>query len=137
MTSDCHGCAFPRQTHRSQVAPGERRPVAEAGENSEVGRARSNTPAMKIRVHHPHPPTRRQLARGYTRLRYPARHCERETAKAGPVSTRRHQRLTHDTGASVNGSWQRWPGASAEELSLTIGRAPERVAVVRLIEGGL
>lgn len=52
---------------------GERGTVAEPVECSEVGRARSITPAMMIRVHHPHPLTRHLLAKGYTRPQPPRR----------------------------------------------------------------
>lgn len=95
----------------------ERRTDAEAVECSEACWARSKTPAMMIRVHHPHPLKRHLLAKGYTRPISPARHCERETAKAGQVQTLRDQRLTHDTGVSVNGSRKRRSDLKADAFS--------------------
>lgn len=68
-------------------------------------------------LYHPVHPTRLLLARVYTRLNTPAPHCEGETAKAGPVSTRRDQRLAHDKGASVNGWRKRRADFKAHQLS--------------------
>lgn len=99
---------------------GERRSVAEADESSEVGRARSITPTMTIRVHHPHPLTRHLLAKGYTKQKLPARQYERETAQAGQVSTLRNQRLAHDKGASVNGLRKRRSVPKAHQLSQSL-----------------
>lgn len=56
----------------------------------------------------PTPPDAAPAGQGiYEAKNTPARHCERETAKAGPVLTRRDQRMGHDTVASVNGLWKR------------------------------